>query len=111
METSAENPPQDAAAEEVPAAPAVHRSDLSQAETAVLAFFHEKTRTAGGPKPGYVLRVRSMQPVSEAHGFPLESTLEDLEAKGLLVPNETRERFYLTEASAEMLAENPTRFP
>jgi len=86
--------------------------DLNDAEKAVLARYHEKCLSAGGPRPGYVLRLKSLVPVQRAGsgGGDLASTLESLIARGLLVTNESAQRYYLTEPGAGLLERNPARF-
>lgn len=78
----------------------------SAATDIVLKRFADKCRIAGGPKPGYMLRKESIQyglddPLVEA----TEKALEELVERGLLAPNESGERYFLTESGVEALEE------
>jgi len=76
----------------------------SAEEQRVLDRFIEKTRIAGGPKAGYMMRRDSI-----AYGLDdpdrLRGALDSLVEKGLLKLNEGGDRFYLTADGAEQLAE------
>ena len=65
--------------------------ELSAAERAVLQRYHEKTRIAGGPRTGYVLRQAAIR-YGEAGGSEAELTdgLDALVEKGLLSASEDR---------------------
>lgn len=80
--------------------------DLSAAERAVLQRYHEKTRIAGGPRKGYVLRQEAIR-YGEAGGpaGDLSAGLDALMEKGLLSASEDRRFFFLTEAGIEALAD------
>ena len=80
--------------------------ELSAAERAVLQRYHEKTRIAGGPRKGYVLRQAAIR-YGEAGDSEADLTegLTTLVDKGLLSPSEDRRFFFLTELGAELLAD------
>ena len=79
--------------------------ELSTAERAVLQRYHEKTRIAGGPRKGYVLRQAAIR-YREAGGSEAELAegLDTLVERGLLSASEDRRFFFLTESGAELLA-------
>ncbi len=80
--------------------------DLSPAERAVLQRYHEKTRIAGGPRLGFVLRQDAIRYDEADRGAgDLGAGLEGLEAKGVLSASEDRRFFFLTESGAELLAD------
>ena len=82
--------------------------ELSPAERAVLQRYHEKTRIAGGPRNGFVLRQEAIR-YDEARrgagdlGVGLDSLLE----KGVLSASEDRRFFFLTESGVALLADWP----
>ena len=80
--------------------------ELSPAERAVLQRYHEKTRIAGGPRPGFVLRQDAIRyDEAEAGAGDLGAGLDGLEAKGVLSASEDRRFFFLTESGVELLAD------
>lgn len=77
----------------------------SEATDRILERFAEKCRIAGGPKPGYMLRKASIQyGLDDDATAASEAALEALVARGVLTPNETADRYFLTEAGAELLS-------
>lgn len=73
-------------------------------ERAVLDRFVEKTRIAGGPKPGYMMRRDSIvYGLDDPHR--LNGALESLVERGVLKLNEGGDRYYLTAEGAEQLAQ------
>ena len=80
--------------------------ELSAAERVVLQRYHEKTRIAGGPRNGFVLRQDAIR-YGEAEGAAsdLDAGLDDLVEKGLLSASEDRRFFFLTESGVELLAD------
>ena len=80
--------------------------ELSPAEQAVLERYHQKTRIAGGPRNGFVLRQDSIR-YAEAEGGAgdLDAALDGLVEKGMLAASEDRRFFFLTESGAELLAD------
>lgn len=82
--------------------------ELSRSEAAVLALYHEKTRIAGGAKPGYLLRLESIRRLGErTPGVEVEQGLAGLAEKSLLQPTEKGDRYYLTESGVERLQALP----
>lgn len=80
--------------------------DLSPAERVVLERYHEKTRIAGGPRLGFVLRQDAIRyDEAERAAGDLGAGLDGLLAKGLLAASEDRRFFFLTESGAELLAD------
>ena len=79
--------------------------ELSPAEQAVLERYHEKTRIAGGPRSGFVLRQDSIRYAEADRGAgDLAAGLRGLVEKGVLAASEDRRFFFLTESGAELLA-------
>lgn len=80
--------------------------ELSPAERAVLQRYHEKTRIAGGPREGFVLRQDAIRYGEAERGAgDLGAGLDTLVAKGLLSASEDRRFFFLTEAGVVLLAD------
>lgn len=80
--------------------------DLAPAERAVLQRYHEKTRIAGGPRKGFVLRQKAiLYGDDDRGGSDLDAGLDSLVEKGVLSPSEDRRFFFLTEAGVELLAD------
>lgn len=76
--------------------------ELSPSEQAVLERYHQKTRMAGGPRTGFVLRQEAIV-ASAPGGADLAAALDPLADKGLLAASEDRRFYFLTEAGAELL--------
>ena len=76
--------------------------ELSTTERAVLRRYEEKTRMAGGPRKGFVLRQDSIR-YGEADD--LAAGLDGLVEKGVLAASEDGRFFFLTEVGVELLAE------
>lgn len=82
--------------------------ELSRAESAVLARFAEKCRAAGGPQAGQQVRRATLSSsAGRGSGLDLDGALGALLAKGLLKANEATDRYFLTEAGAELLKSLP----
>lgn len=80
--------------------------DLSATERAVLQRYHDKTRMAGGPRKGYVLRQAAIRCGAAAgDGDDLGAGLDALVEKGLLSASDDRCFYFLTEAGAELLGD------
>ncbi len=80
--------------------------ELSAAERVVLQRYHEKTRIAGGPRNGFVLRQDAIRyGEAEDTANDLGAGLDDLVEKGLLSASEDRRFFFLTESGVELLAD------
>ena len=80
--------------------------ELSPAEKAVIERYHQKTRIAGGPRNGFVLRQDSIRYGEAEQGAgDLGAGLDGLVEKGVLAASEDRRFFFLTEAGAELLAD------
>lgn len=78
--------------------------DLTNVEQVILDRFYEKSRMAGGPRTGYMLRKQAVVCLEGEHpGLDLEGGLASLVAKGLLLPSESGTLYYLSEAGAEAL--------
>lgn len=78
--------------------------ELSSAERAVLQRYHEKTRIAGGPRKGFVLRQDAIRHgESERRAGDLGVGLDALVERGLLSASEDRRFFFLTESGVELL--------
>ncbi len=78
--------------------------DYTPAERVILDRYAEKTHIAGGPKTGYMMRKQSIVYFSEGHPeINLEQGLESLVEKGLVMPSDDAERYYLSEQGAEAL--------
>lgn len=79
--------------------------DFSEGESRILRRFAEKCHIAGGPQVGYGLRRQSIE-----YGLPDSARtattegLETLVGRGLLVANESGDRYLLTEAGVAALA-------
>jgi hypothetical protein len=72
----------------------------------ILHRFHEKCRTAGGPRAGYVLRRKAILHVQGRHpDLDFESGLDALVQEGLLKVSEEGTFFFLTAAGVEKLNE------
>ncbi len=78
--------------------------ELSPAEKSVLQRYHDKSRIAGGPRKGFVLRQDSIR-YAEAEAGDLGTGLDGLVEKGVLAASEDRRFFFLTEAGVELLAD------
>ena len=80
--------------------------ELSPAERFVLQRYQEKTRIAGGPRKGYVLRQEAIR-YGEAERAPgdLGVGLDGLVEKGLLSSSEDRRFFFLTDSGVALLAD------
>ena len=79
--------------------------ELSPAERAVLQRYQEKTRIAGGPRQGFVLRQDAIRyDEAERGAGDLGAGLDGLVEKGLLSASEDRRFFFLTESGAELLS-------
>ncbi len=77
---------------------------LSDAERFVLRHFAEKSHTAGGPRPGFLLRKRAILRSGDTRsGIDLAGGLGSLVDKGLIKANEAGDRFALTAAGVEWL--------
>ncbi|MDH3402307.1 MAG: hypothetical protein OES32_05240 [Acidobacteriota bacterium] len=74
--------------------------DLSTDERAVLQRFAEKTRMAGGPRLGYVLRRRAVS----AGGLDVDGALASLVGKGLLAASESGDFVFLTQQGVDALS-------
>jgi DNA-binding PadR family transcriptional regulator len=80
--------------------------ELSAAERLILDRYHEKSRIAGGPRKGYVLRQRAIRYREAEHpGLDLGAGLDELVEKGLLAASEDRRFYFLTEAGAQLLVD------
>ena len=80
--------------------------ELSAAERVVLQRYHEKTRIAGGPRTGFVLRQASIRYGEAERGTgDLGVGLDALVEKGVLSASEDRRFFFLTETGVELLAD------
>ncbi len=76
----------------------------ARAEEIVLQRFADKCRIAGGPKTGYMLRKESIQyGLDDELAAATEEALRDLVERGLLAPNESADRYFLTESGVEAL--------
>jgi hypothetical protein len=79
---------------------------LSESERAILRRYDEKCRIAGGAHAGYLLRLAAIERLGEAAGGgagAVDGGLAGLVEKGLLKATEVGDRYYLTEAGAELL--------
>ena len=80
--------------------------ELSAAEKVVLQRYHEKTRIAGGPRNGFVLRQDAIRYAEAGRGAgDLGTGLDSLVEKGLLSASEDRRFFFLTESGVALLAD------
>jgi len=80
--------------------------ELSPAERVVLQRYHEKTRIAGGPRSGFVLRQAAIRYAETAHAAgDLGVGLDSLVEKGLLSASEDRRFFFLTESGVALLTD------
>ncbi len=80
--------------------------ELSPAERAVLRRYHEKTRIAGGPRKGFVLRQQAIRYAeADTEAGDLGAGLDGLVDKGVLTASEDRRFFFLTEAGVELLTD------
>lgn len=77
--------------------------ELSAAEQTILDRYQEKTRIAGGPRKGYVLRRQAIRFGHQGPEEELERGLGSLVDKGLLAPSEDRRFYFLTEAGVDLL--------
>ena len=79
--------------------------DLTTAEQVILDRFYEKSRIAGGPRTGYMLRRQAVLTLADDHpDLDLESGLDSLTDRGLLLRSEDGTLYYLSEAGSEALA-------
>ena len=70
----------------------------------ILSRFLERSRMAGGPRPGYLLRKRAIQTgVTLSDGGELDQALEALVGEGLLKRNESGTLYFLSEKGVEAL--------
>jgi hypothetical protein len=79
---------------------------FSESERSILNCYHDKTRLAGGANAGYLLRVSALQAQLGASAN-VESGLEELVGRGLVQVTEAGDRYYLTEAGAELVGQEP----
>lgn len=80
--------------------------NLSASEKVIMDRFLEKSRIAGGARPGYMLRKASILYIQEEHpGVDFEDGLSSLLARDLLKANEGGNLYYLTASGAEVLTE------
>ena len=80
--------------------------ELSPAERVVLQRYHEKTRIAGGPRNGFVLRQDAIRYAETGHvAGDLGAGLDSLVEKGVLSASEDRRFFFLTESGVALLTE------
>lgn len=78
--------------------------DLTTVEQVILDRFWEKSRMAGGPRTGYMLRKQAVLRLESDHpDLDFEVGLEALTDKGLLMRTEGGALYYLSEAGAERL--------
>ncbi len=78
--------------------------DLTTVEQVIMDRFYEKSRMAGGPRAGYVLRKDAVVCLGDEHpDLDFESGLEALIDKGLLLRAESGGFYYLSEAGSEAL--------
>ena len=79
--------------------------DQQNVEQVIMDRFYEKSRMAGGPRTGYMLRRQAVVCLEADHpDLDFEAGLESLAGKGLIVPNEAGDLLYLSEAGTEALA-------
>jgi hypothetical protein len=79
--------------------------DLQTVEQVILDRFYEKSRMAGGPRTGYMLRKQAVVCLEDDHpDLDFEAGLQSLAGRGLIVANEAGNLLYLSEAGAEALA-------
>ncbi len=78
--------------------------DLTTVEQLILDRFYEKSRMAGGPRPGYMLRKQAIVRLdSDRTELDFETGLESLTDRGILLRSESGALYYLSEAGAEAL--------
>ena len=74
-------------------------------EELIMDRFYEKSRMAGGPRPGYMLRKQAVLCLQDDHPeLDLDAGVAALVDQGLLLPNEGGDLLYLSEAGSEALA-------
>ncbi len=79
--------------------------DLTTVEQVILDRFYEKSRMAGGPRTGYMLRKQAVVCLADEHpDLDFEAGLASLVDKGLLLASESGILYYLSEAGAEALS-------
>lgn len=79
--------------------------DLTTVEERILDRFHERSRMAGGPRAGYMLRGDAVTVLKDDHPeLDFQSGLSSLVDKGLLLKSESGTLFYLSEAGSEAVA-------
>ncbi len=78
--------------------------DMQNVEQVIMDRFYEKSRMAGGPRTGYMLRKQAVVCLGEDHpDLDFEAGLASLFSKGLIVANEGGNLLYLSEAGSEAL--------
>lgn len=78
--------------------------ELTPVERVILDRYYEKSRMAGGPRTGYMLRKQAVTCLGGEHpDLDFEAGLAALAEKGLLLPSESGALYYLTEAGCEAL--------
>ncbi len=79
--------------------------DLTTVEQVILDRFYEKSRMAGGPRTGYMLRKQAVVCVADDHpDLDFEAGLDSLTEKGLLLTAESGSLYYLSETGSEAVA-------
>lgn len=79
--------------------------ELQSVEQVIMDRFYEKSRMAGGPRPGYMLRKQAVVCLGSDHpGLDFDAGVAALIDKGLLLRNEEGNLLYLSEAGSEALA-------
>ena len=79
--------------------------DLTTVEQVILDRFYEKSRIAGGPRTGYMLRKQAVVCLESDHPeLDFAAGLDSLTEKGLLLRAESGTLYYLSEAGSEALA-------
>lgn len=77
----------------------------STAEEIILERFRLKSRAAGGPRAGFVLRRASVLYVQEQHpDMDLQSGIGQLVEKEILKTSESGDYLFLTAAGADLLS-------
>jgi hypothetical protein len=76
--------------------------ELSKAEQAILARFHERCHRAGGVQPGYGMRAQAIRYV-QPPGVDLDQALQSMVEKGWLKPNAAGTWYFLTADGAEQV--------
>ncbi len=77
---------------------------MTDGEQLILDRFREKTRMAGGPRKGFVLRKASILFARDDHAdVDFETALAALVERDVLKVNESGDFYFLTEAGIETL--------